>query len=92
VRQDAALALGILKAKSYEDVVAARLDDPTEFVRRYAAYALLLMGSGLRREACLAIIDRAEAKGYRLNAGDLHPLVSDRLAGLEDRLRAARGD
>jgi HEAT repeat protein len=91
VRQDAALALGILKAKSYEEAVAARLDDPTEFVRRYAAYALLLMGSGLRRDACLAIIDPAEAKGYRLNAGDLHPLVSDRLAGLEDRIQAARG-
>jgi HEAT repeat protein len=91
VRKDATLALGILGAVQYEGAVAAELTDREDFVRLYAAISLLLMGSRNHRSGALAIVDAADKRGEQLNAGDLNPLVVDRFADLEHRLRIARG-
>jgi HEAT repeat protein len=91
VRKDATLALGILGATPYQDAVAAELTDPEDFVRLYAAISLLLMASETHRSDALAVVDVADRRGERLNIGDLHPLVRDRFADLELRLRLARG-
>ena len=70
LRCDAMIALGIFGAKEYVDQVAAHLDDEEEFVRAYAATALLLMGDQKHSRGIVAAV-RASMKS--LETDSHHP-------------------
>jgi HEAT repeat protein len=59
-RCDALLALGILKARDYEDQAAACLDDPQGNVRAYAAWSLVMMESTKRLPEVINLASASE--------------------------------
>jgi HEAT repeat protein len=82
----ALVSLGILNAKATEDAVAEHLKDKEEFVRPYAALALVLMGS--RKYAREAVAGVGEEIDNLLTYHEFDPLVMDDLRKIRDRARA----
>jgi hypothetical protein len=71
------LALGILQARQFEGDVAAHLDDPVPFVRDYAAWALVMMESEIRRIDAMRLASGSKSV-ISLQGNGSHVIAVDR--------------
>ena len=82
----ALVSLGILNAGTTEDAIAEHLKDKEEFVRPYAALALVLMGS--QKYAHEAAAGVGEGIDNLLSCNEFDPLVMDELRKIRERAQA----
>ena len=79
VRKDAALSLGILKAKKYSSKVAELLTtDKESFVENYAAASLILMEAVEYYKVAIPIVEEPFSDGAYLTDNAFHPLVLEK--------------
>jgi HEAT repeat protein len=91
-RGSAAMALGIMQARTHEDAVAKLLNDDEGYVREAAAVALVLMDS--QKHAGAALAATGESARRMLSYHYFSPVVEDQVLAIrrryDDNLRAIR--
>ena len=90
-RASALLALGVLKARAHRDKVATHLSDPTEYVRDYAAWALVMMEDDRHADRVLEVLRQSSKEGIiALRMGNFHFIVHNQFRAIKSRAERFR--